>query len=51
MYLLHTNMDKSLKPKLLGFIENIYVKALKKNHIGYGNHTCLQMIDHLKANY
>ena len=51
LYLLRTNMDKSQKQQLLGVIENIYGRSLKKKYIRYGNHTCLQVINHLKDNY
>ena len=41
LYMLHQNMDKDLKKKLLGVVEDIYIRLLKKNYIDYRNHTCL----------
>ena len=38
-YMLHQNMYKALNQKLLGLMEDIYVRDLKKNYIGYRNHT------------
>ena len=51
LYLLRTNTDKAQKQQLLGVIENIYGRSLKKKYIRNGNHTCLQVINHLKDNY
>ena len=51
LYMLLQNMDKSLKQQLLGVVEDIYIRSLKEKYVGHGNLTCLEMIDHLKANY
>ena len=51
IYTLHQNMDKALKQQLLGSVEDIYVSSLKEKYVRYGNLTCLEVIDPLKANY
>ena len=51
LYSLLQNMDKSLKQHLLGGVEDIYVRSLKEKYVRYGNLPCLEVIDHLKANY
>ena len=51
LYLFLRNMDKALKQHLMGEVEDIYVRACKEKYIGYRNLTCLELIDHLKANY
>ena len=38
LYMLHQKMDKTLKQHLLGVVEDIYIRALKKKYISYGNH-------------
>ena len=45
------NIHKALKQHILGTMEDIYVRSLKEKYVGYGNLTCLEVIDHLKANY
>ena len=50
LYMIHQKIDKALKQHLLGVMENIYVRYLKKKYIKYGNHTRLEVSDHLKAN-
>ena len=32
-------------------MKDIYVRTLKEKYAGYGNLTCLEVINHLKANY
>ena len=44
LYMLPKNTEKALEQQLLGVVEDIYFRALKKNYIGYGNHMCLQLI-------
>ena len=51
LYLLLHNMEKALKQHLLGAVDNIYIKALKDNYVGYRNLTFLEVVDHLKSNY
>ena len=48
--MIHQNMEKDLKQHLLGIAKDIYVRSLKKKYIGYGNHTCLEVINHSKEN-
>ena len=48
--MLYHNMDKALNQHLLGVMEDIYIRALKKNYIGNGNHMCLEVINHLNKN-
>ena len=51
LYTLLHNLDKALKQQLLGSVEDIYVRHLKEKYVGYRNLTCLEVINHLKANY
>ena len=44
-------MDKALNQQFLRAIEDIYVRALREKYVGYGKLTCMEVIDHLKANY
>ena len=44
-------MDKALKQQLLGYMGDIYVRALKENYVGYRNLACLEVINRLKENY
>ena len=39
LYMIHQNMDKTLKHQFVGVMENIYVRDPKKKYIRYGNHT------------
>ena len=44
-------MEKYLKQQIVRVVKDIYVRYLKKNYIVYGNHMCLEVINHIKANY
>ena len=45
------NTNKDLRKKLLGAVEDIYIRELREKYVGYGNLTCLKVINNLKANY
>ena len=43
-------MDKAPKKQIMGAVEDIYVGSPKEKYIGYGNLTCLEVINNLKEN-
>ena len=45
------NTNKDLRKKLLEAVEDIYIRDLREKYFGYGNLTCLKVINNLKANY
>ena len=48
--MLYENMEKALNQKVVVVVEDIYIRALKKKCIGYGNHKLLEVINHLTVN-
>ena len=46
-----TNINKAFKQHILGCVDKIYVRALNKQFTGFGNITCLKIIQHLKDKY
>ena len=48
---LHSNADKALNLKILAYVDNIYLRALKAKYVTYGNLSCLDVITSLNSTY
>ena len=46
-----TQVAKALKRQLISAVEPIYLRALKAQHIGYGNRTLAELFNHLMTSY
>ena len=44
-------MAKALKRQLINAVEPIYIRALKTQHIGYGNRSLTELFNHLMTSY
>ena len=45
------NVDKALKQMLIASVDEIFIKSLRNQYVGYGNQTTKQLLSHLYTTY